>query len=79
MAADYEGDAREAVEQCLLIVELLDDEIDEETFNKSPSFFESVRDGVVSISETIGNTHRVTPNQRRALDNWEAGVRKWLR
>jgi len=41
-------------------------------------FFESVRTGAVSIGETIEKTRRVSEKQQKALDNWEAGVNRWL-
>lgn len=41
-------------------------------------FAESVIEKVQGISETVGRLCRVTPKQRQAVENMQAGVEKWL-
>ncbi len=41
-------------------------------------FAESVIEKVQGISETVGRLGRVTPKQRQAVENMQAGVERWL-
>ena len=68
---------KSASEQCDRIVETID-ELDEETRDKSAEFFESIREHVVEVQETICESDRVSDKQQQALDNWEKGVNKWV-
>ena len=68
----------QASQQCDTIVGLIDDDVPESAWDTAAEFFESVRDGVVDMQETIDDTGFVTTKQQKALDNWEAGVRKWI-
>lgn len=72
-------DVKEALEACGRIIELIDDEVPEWARDKAPEFFEDVREKVVSVEETITVTADVTPAQSRAIENWEAGVRKLIK
>ena len=54
------------------------DGLDEEVFDKARSFFESVREGAVSMSQTIAEKKRVSEKQERAIRNWCSGVSRWL-
>lgn len=60
------------------VVDTIDD-LPSEVRDKAESFFESVRDSVIEVMETIERTERVTAKQQKALDSWEAGVRRWIR
>ncbi len=71
--------ALEASQQCDTIVELIDEEVSEEAFDKAGEFFEDVREKVIEVQETIQTAGSVSEGQQTALDNWEAGVRKWIR
>lgn len=68
---------KDAVKQAADIVDSIDN-APEEIADKAMDFFESVRTGAVSIGETIEKTRRVSEKQQKALDNWEAGVNRWL-
>ena len=61
------------------LVELIDDEVPEWALDKAPEFFEDVKEKVISVEEKITLTGSVTPAQSRAIENWEAGVRKWIK
>ena len=71
--------AIEASQQCDTIAELIDDDVPEAALDKAPEFFEDVREKVIEVQETIQESGTVTEAQQTALDNWEAGVRRWIR
>lgn len=64
----------EAVEQCERIISLC-----EEVPERGEEFALSVMDSVREVMETIQATRHVTERQKEALDNWEGGVRVWIR
>ena len=68
----------QAIQKCDEIVDLIDEDVPESAHDKAGEFFESVREGAVEMQETLEETQEVTPAQRSALENWEAGVRKWI-
>jgi len=70
--------AIEASQQCDTIVELIDEEVPEEAFDKAGEMFESIRKGAVDMQEKIQTWGSVTEGQQTALDNWEENVRKWI-
>ncbi|NLX99047.1 MAG: hypothetical protein GXY83_23140 [Rhodopirellula sp.] len=67
-------EVREALQQCVRILSLC-----EEVPERGEEFAGSVADGVREVAETIEEQNRVTADQQRALDNWEAGIAAWLR
>lgn len=77
--SNSELDWEAADEQCDCIVELIDDEVPERAWDVAADFFDDIRDKVVAVQETITQTNHVTEKQQQALDNWEAGVRKWIK
>lgn len=69
---------KEALEACERIGDLIDDELPEAAWDKASDFFEDIKDKVGDMEETIRRLERVTPAQARALENWEAGIRRWI-
>ncbi|MCI0421503.1 MAG: hypothetical protein L0312_20140 [Acidobacteria bacterium] len=72
-------DVREALEQVQRITGLIEDDVPDWAKDKAPDFFEDVAEKVRSVGETIERMDSVTDGQRRALNNWESGVRRWIR
>lgn len=66
-------DVTESVEQCLRILELLD-----ELPEAADEFAGSVRESVNSMMRWLQENRRVTDRQQQALDNWEAACGRWL-
>ncbi len=60
------------------LLDLIEDDVPERAWDKAQAFFESVQTGVKAVRATIARTSRVTENQLRAFDNWEAAVGKWI-
>ena len=54
------------------------DELSCQLKEKAGDFFESIHAKALSIGETIRATQRFTPNQKRALENMQGGVDRWL-
>jgi len=54
------------------------DNLDDEILEKSPQYFESIRDKAAGILETIETTLRVTQGQQKAVDNIIEGFNKWM-
>lgn len=71
--------AAEAIELSEEIVRLIDEDVPEWAWDKAPEFFEDIRQKAVDVGETITQTQRVSEKQASALENWEGGVRKWIR
>lgn len=46
-------------------------------WDQGGDFFENVRYRLASTLKSIKERESVTENQRRAINNWGAGVRKW--
>jgi hypothetical protein len=61
------------------IATLIDEEVPDSAWDKAADFFESVKEGLLSMEETIRETDAVTPKQERAIKNWDESVRKWIR
>jgi hypothetical protein len=64
----------EALERLAEIVDLC-----EQVPDRGAEFAESVAGGARSMAETIDRTQKVTEEQNRAIQNWDAGVRAWLK
>jgi hypothetical protein len=72
------ADVAAALKQADDLLALIEDDLPERAWDKAQAFFESVQTGVKDVRATIARTSRVTEAQLRALDNWEAGVGKWI-
>ena len=72
-------DYKDALEQCETILELIEYDIPSKAREDSPDFFEPIEERVTSMAEWITSNERITPKMAKALDNMEAGVRKWIR
>jgi hypothetical protein len=71
-------DWKDASEQCDRIADTIGELEDEGTVDKAPDFFESVKEKVTDIQETIDKRQQVTEKQQKALDNMEDAVNKWV-
>ncbi len=60
------------------IIELLED-LPEDTYAKGSEFFDSVREKIDSMSNSVEQGLPVTQRMQIAMENMEAGVRKWAR
>jgi len=69
----------QAIQQCDRIVEMIDDDVPDEAKDRASDFFEDVREKVIEVQDTVTSSGHVTSKQQRALDNWEAGVAKWIK
>ena len=67
-------EVKEALEQCENILAMCED-----VPERGEEFADSVAAGVCEVAEKIEEQNRVTPDQQRALDNWESGVSAWIR
>jgi hypothetical protein len=63
----------DALEQCERIIEMCG-----EMPERGEDFATSVEEGCREVMETIQGMNHVTPDQQRALDNWEGGLSRWL-
>lgn len=70
---DDDNYSEEAAEQCDRILDLC-----EELPSRAEDFGLSIIDKVESIRDWIAANKHVTDAQQQALDNMEAGVRRWL-
>ena len=73
------ADWHDALNQCETITELIDNEIPEWAWDKSPEFFEGICERVGSISEWVEEKEHITQKMADSLDNMERGVRKWIK
>jgi vacuolar-type H+-ATPase subunit H len=76
---DLSADAQAAVEAAEETARLIDEDVPDGAKDKNPEFFETVREKSLSIAETIRTRGTVSDKQREALDNMQAGVKKWIR
>ncbi len=60
------------------MIELLEG-LPEDTYAKGSEFFDSVRDKIDSMSNSVKQGLPVTQRMQIAMENMEAGVRKWVR
>jgi hypothetical protein len=78
-ADDYDDDdelseeAAAGIKQCEKIKAMI-----EQIDRPGIAFLSDVHDQVSSMAETIERINKVTERQQSALDNWEAGVGKWM-
>jgi hypothetical protein len=68
----------EAIELAEEIVTLIDEDVPGSAMDKAGDFFEDVREKVVEVQATIEERDHVTTAQANALENWKAGVEKWI-
>ena len=71
-------ETQQGLQQIKGIVEAIDGISDETRERDDDGFLEDVRENVLGVAETIRRLDTVTANQQRALDNWEAGVQRWV-
>ena len=71
---DYE-DALELADE---IIEMIEDDLPEDAYSKSPGFFESVLKNTKDIRERIECAEDVTPGEAEALENMHSGVKRWF-
>ena len=71
-------DKDEAITLCNEILDMIDSEVPDFAWDRAASFFESVRDKVSSMLETIETMDDPTIRQTNALENMREGVAKWL-
>jgi hypothetical protein len=69
----------DALEQCKVIVDLIDNDVPDHAWDKASTFFEGIRDKVAGISEWIEENEHVTKKMAESLDNMERGVKKWIK
>lgn len=60
------------------IIEMIEDDLPEDTYSKSPGFFESVLKNTESIREKVECAEDATPGEVEALENMHAGVKRWF-
>jgi hypothetical protein len=72
------ADVRDSLAQVERIKDMIEDEVSDEAKDRASDFFEDVLEHVTSVGETIERLGAVTERQRRALDNWEDGVGRWI-
>ena len=65
------------IDELVDLVDYLSETLDERALDKAQGFLESVRKGLVGVSETIERTGEVTPKQTKAIDNWSRGLNAW--
>jgi hypothetical protein len=75
MTIESYQDALELAEELITTIE---EDLSESAYARSPEFFDSALEGVKGTHETIECTEDVTEGQIKALENWKAGVEKWL-
>jgi hypothetical protein len=75
----YRHEWEEALDQCDAIISMIDYDVPEQAFEAASKFFESVRENVLHVADMIEKKENVTDGQLTALDNWEAGVGKWIK
>lgn len=73
-----DDDTKATLEQCERILESIED-APAYVQDKAFDFFDNVSTTLKSVYETIKMTRHVTPKQQTAIDNWEAGVNRWLK
>ncbi len=44
---------------------------------RGEDFLADVEAKILAVRETVAQTGHVSPRQQAALDNWDAGVRRW--
>jgi hypothetical protein len=57
---------------------MIDDDVPDHAWEEARDFFEDVLERVKAVGATIERTGRVTELQRKALDNWESAVARWI-
>lgn len=72
------SDVEKACDQCDEILRMINEDLSTRAWDKGGDFFESVKEGVEDMRDTIVEHDRVTENQQQALDNWQEGVGKWI-
>lgn len=70
--------ADKAIELAESIIDKIDEEVSDEAKDRATEFFESVREGALSLVQTIQRTGRVSDKQAEALRNWDRGVSRWI-
>ena len=73
------ADWEDALDQCETIIALIDDDVPDHAWDRSPDFFESIQDKITSMSEWIEEKKHVTKAMQDSLDSMERGVRKWIK
>lgn len=76
---DVPQEVKDALSQVERILDTIEEDVPEYAKNRATEFFESVEQKTRDVGQTIERTNRVTEGQQRALDGWEAGVRKWVK
>ena len=61
------------------LIELVEDDLPGDVYNRKPEFFDSVLTKAKSIKVTIEERNRATSGQFQALSNMLSGVKKWMR
>lgn len=72
------AEVQEALDVGLEITRVIEEDIDDHTKVKHDDYFESCAERAEAICATIHKKNTVTENQRAALDNILAGLRKWV-
>jgi hypothetical protein len=70
---------KEASNLCDEIVEMIDDDISEDAYDRAEDFFDGVRARAVSMQEWIDDAERVTPKMVDALTKMKQSVKAWIR
>ena len=69
----------EAVDAIDDLISMIDGDVPDAAWHKAASFFENVRASAVEMQTSIELADNVTGPQQTAIENWEKGVRKWIR
>lgn len=68
-------EAKELIEE---IDRMIEDDLSEAAWDKGGAFFEDIRESMANVEATIIVNDHVTDNQESALQNWKAGIEKWI-
>lgn len=71
--------AKEAIELCDEILDMIEDDIDEKAYDRGFDFFSSVQEKVKSMKIWIEENDKVTPKMVRSLEGMRDGVAKWIK
>lgn len=72
-------DADDAIELCDEILGMIEDDIDEEAYDRGFDFFSSVEEKVESMKIWIEENDKVTPKMVKALEGMRDGVARWIK
>ena len=74
-------DMQEAIEYAQETLDIIDEDVDADALDRGQEFFESVRDRLLAMLETMEKSDFDAPTakQEQALRNMRSAVEKWVR